>query len=74
MLKVREKVEAVDSSYEPDRFLLRDLNEDAVSADGALFTDGTLTLSPTPARGMARSSRPVTVYGALSAGDSAGRS
>lgn len=64
VLKVREKVEAVDSSYEPDRFLLRDLNEDAVSADGALFTDGTLTLSDSSAWD-GPFVPPVTVYGAL---------
>lgn len=64
LLKVREKVEAVVPEAEPERFILRDLDENAVSVDGALSTSGTLTVSDSAAWDVDLTP-PVTVYGAI---------
>ncbi|MBV9787383.1 MAG: hypothetical protein JOZ51_04385, partial [Chloroflexi bacterium] len=63
-LRVREKVEAVAPEAEPERFILRDRDENAISVDGALSTNGTLTVSNADAwdRDL---TPPVTVYGAI---------
>lgn len=63
-IKVREKVEAVAPEAEPERFVLRDLDENAVSVDGALAANGTLTVSNADDWN-ADLTPPVTVYGAI---------
>lgn len=63
-LKVREKVEAVAAEYQPERFILRDLDENAVSLGGALSTNGILTVSEADSWG-AGLTPPVSLYGAI---------
>lgn len=64
VLRVNEKVTAVDDDYEPDQFILKDLGERAVMVDGALADNGTLTIGASSAW-TGDLVPPVTVYGAL---------
>ena len=63
-LRVRERVETVAPDYEPDQFILRDLDEQAILVDGALAADGTLTVADDGAWAVPLTP-PVTAYGAL---------
>lgn len=64
VLKVKEKVEAVDADYEPEKFILRDLDGKAAAVDGALSTSGILTVGDADAHQI-DFAPPVTVYGAI---------
>jgi hypothetical protein len=64
VLKVREKVESVPTEYQPDTFILRDLDENTVSVGATLSTNGTLTVSDADTW-TTDFTPPVTVYGAV---------
>ena len=64
VLRVSEKVAAVDEVWEPEQFIVRDLDERAALIDGALAADGTLTVAPSTAW-TGDLVPPVTLYGTL---------